>query len=248
MTDPKKTERIEIRVADETKRAFTDACDRQGDTPSNAIRRFIDGYIRRAGNDQIVEGLRAIWRAIWRRRLPIATVTVAAAVLFSTFIFAQPKANEVTLDEGPAVEADLFAEYDRNADGKLSPGEISENDAPFQVALDVDGSGDVTLDEFWSVGLVQVVWAPEGHLTFTSDPHSPFTFESTSRSEFVRFDLRLVSAPSFDSTAFGSEPTRRLEKKTETTLAEPDRFIVFEGDKPIPSVVFSNHDFRARTV
>ena len=49
----KKSERLDIRVSHKKKMEFAEACADQGDTPSNAIRRFITSYIRRAKNDDL---------------------------------------------------------------------------------------------------------------------------------------------------------------------------------------------------
>ena len=41
----KKTERLDVRLSHEKKQAFSEACENQGDTPSTAVRRFINSYI-----------------------------------------------------------------------------------------------------------------------------------------------------------------------------------------------------------
>jgi len=41
----KKSERLEVRLGYEEKQTFTEACENQGDTPSGAVRRFINGYV-----------------------------------------------------------------------------------------------------------------------------------------------------------------------------------------------------------
>ena len=58
-TREKKSERFEVRLPFSKKQGFVKACEDQGDTPSNAVRRFIDSYIRRADADEMKAMTRA---------------------------------------------------------------------------------------------------------------------------------------------------------------------------------------------
>lgn len=76
----KKSERFEVRLAHSKKQAFQDACDAQGDTPSLAVRRFIDGYLNRADADVLSSAGRALVHILRRNWLP---TTIAFVTAFS---------------------------------------------------------------------------------------------------------------------------------------------------------------------
>ena len=68
----KKSERFEVRLPHSKKIAFQEACDRQGDTPSEAIRRSIEGYLYRSEIDAFQHAVRLgsrILRQNWRSTL-----------------------------------------------------------------------------------------------------------------------------------------------------------------------------------
>ena len=74
----KKSERLEVRLGYEEKQTFTEACENQGGTPSGAVRRFINGYVRRSDEDV----LSSAWRGAAKRRgwKPAVFVGVFAAI------------------------------------------------------------------------------------------------------------------------------------------------------------------------
>lgn len=75
----KKSERLEVRLGYQEKQTFTEACENQGDTPSGAVRRFINGYVRRSDADV----LSSAWRGAAKRRgwKPVMFVAIFAAVV-----------------------------------------------------------------------------------------------------------------------------------------------------------------------
>ena len=52
----KKSERFEVRLSHTKKLAFQEACERQGDTPSEAVRRSIESYLGRSEMDALRHG------------------------------------------------------------------------------------------------------------------------------------------------------------------------------------------------
>ena len=93
----KKSERLEVRLGYQEKQDFTEACDLQGDTPSGAIRRFINGYVRRSDGDVIASALRGSAK---RKLLPVMAVAgllaISAAGLYTAFTnFNQPSTGEI---------------------------------------------------------------------------------------------------------------------------------------------------------
>lgn len=88
----KKSERFEVRLTHSKKLAFQEACDRQGDTPSEAVRRSIESYLSRSEMDTLGHALRSLTRLVrqqWKPTLaafligfPIAYVsaTITAAL------------------------------------------------------------------------------------------------------------------------------------------------------------------------
>ena len=144
----KKSERLEVRLGYEEKQTFTEACENQGDTPSGAVRRFINGYVRRSDADVISSA----WRGATRRRFvkpTIALATIAVLTLGGFWMFG----TKVTLDSNA-----IFTERDRNADGYLDysehavPPKSADEPSGFVRVLDIDGDGLIARDEFVARG------------------------------------------------------------------------------------------------
>ena len=140
----KKSERLEVRLGYQEKQDFTEACDLQGDTPSGAIRRFINGYVRRADGDVLASA----WRGAAKRKL--IPVMAAAVILF---IFGFGTHSAFTKFNQPSDE-DIFAFRDANNDGELDASEYNippdlhgEPNAVMRV-LDIDASGTISRAEF----------------------------------------------------------------------------------------------------
>ncbi|MBT8431593.1 MAG: hypothetical protein KJP27_03780 [Altererythrobacter sp.] len=58
----KNSQRFEVRLPHSKKLAFQEACDRQGDTPSAAVRRSIESYLIRSEVDDFRHALRGLKR------------------------------------------------------------------------------------------------------------------------------------------------------------------------------------------
>ena len=144
----KKSERLEVRLGYQEKQDFTEACDLQGDTPSGAIRRFINGYVRRSDGDVLASA----WRGSAKRKLLPFAALAGLLVISAAGIYAAFKAVNQPSD------AEIFAFRDVNKDGEL---EYSEHGIPpglngdpngVMRVLDIDASGTISRGEFVKKG------------------------------------------------------------------------------------------------
>jgi len=138
----KKSERLEVRLGYEEKQTFTEACENQGDTPSGAVRRFINGYVRRSDEDV----LWSAWRGAAKRRAwkPVAFLTVFG-VIAGAFLW-------ISKDKTFVSDEAIFTARDLNNDGQLSGEELEEWDEVLVKVMDVDASNNITLNEFITTG------------------------------------------------------------------------------------------------
>jgi len=144
----KKSERLEVRLGYEEKQTFTEACENQGDTPSGAVRRFINGYVRRSDADL----LSSAWRGAAKRRgrRPLAFAAIFLAVGGAFWMLSQHL--PIQSDEA------IFSARDINGDGQLEYSEHAIppglNGAPNGVmrVLDLDASGTISRAEFTRKG------------------------------------------------------------------------------------------------
>lgn len=135
----KKTERLDIRVSYAKKKAFAEACENQGDTPSNAVRRFISTYVRREQRDEMAAAIRF---SPWKRYLGYFAIggilLLGAGGVWSAF--ETQKQNTRT--------EELFAVYDDNKNRLIDLGEIAPNDYHLQRVLNIDGVDGISMSEF----------------------------------------------------------------------------------------------------
>jgi len=144
----KKTERLDVRLSHDKKKAFSEACENQGDTPSSAVRRFINSYIRRSSRDDLGAALRGTTKGKGLFITGGMAALIAAAVFIPQLINTSP--NEMSKE-------DLFVYYDYDESGLIEPGEVSRNDADLHRVLDIDGKPGISLDEFYTNGTM--VWS-----------------------------------------------------------------------------------------
>lgn len=197
----KKTERLDIRVSFEKKKAFTEACENQGDTPSNAVRRFISTYIRREQRDEVAAAIRF---SPWKRYLgyfALGTILVLSAGGILSAIETQ-KQTARTLE--------LFAAYDKNKNNFIDLGEISSNDYHLQRVLNIDGVDGISPSEFMLEGRMN--WQFVNPETFEIVKHSQGTFKQTSKTRMVT-----IGNQSF------AEKKKYTTKMVEFDLRNPDR-------------------------
>ena len=145
----KKSERLEVRLGFQEKQDFSEACEIQGDTPSGAIRRFINGYVKRSDG----EILSLAWRQSAKRRMPKLTllVVVLCAVGILAWVAYRSAPNPI--------DSQIFATIDVNQDGRLSGKELEQWEQGLLEVMDIDGSGDITSSEFVSKGYMAYIYS-----------------------------------------------------------------------------------------
>ncbi len=147
----KKSERLEIRLPYSKKEAFLDACEQQSDTPSNAVRRFINSYIRRSNADDLKFSLGVLWRN-WFRPVPVAvTAAVVLGGLWAADVFAPP--------EVPAKER-YFAQLDQDNSGDIVQSELELDSREYKIIMtlfDKDKSDSLSLEEYKTRGDIGIM-------------------------------------------------------------------------------------------
>ena len=142
----KKSETLEVRLPYSVKQAFMRVAHSNGETASEVIREFIDQYLqdaRQANHKTVIQEM--IMTIDHNRKKTVALLTGFAAAALT--LAALPS----TADD------DVFATFDKNGDGVLTPGEVADGDSGLIAALDRDGSGSVTPEEFESQARVMRV-------------------------------------------------------------------------------------------
>lgn len=136
--DEKKSESLEVRLPYSQKIAFMDACREEGITASEALRAGIDEFLAsREGQSQQSNQFRDVVTLM--KTNPKKTAGSLMALSLGAALFtAMPS----------AAQDELFVQYDKNKDGVLTVGEISENDGKVFEVLDKNGDGQITADEF----------------------------------------------------------------------------------------------------
>jgi len=143
----KKTERLDIRVSHAKKKAFAEACENQGDTPSNAVRRFIGTYVRREQRDELASAIRF---APWKRYVSYFAIC-GILLLGAGGIW-----SAVEIQKQNTRTQELFAVYDENKNGLIDFGEIASNDYHLHRVLNIDGVDGISKSEFILQG--RMVW------------------------------------------------------------------------------------------
>lgn len=196
----KKSERLEVRLGYQEKQDFTEACDLQGDTPSGAIRRFINGYVRRSDGDVLASALRGSAK---RKLVPVMAVAgllaISAAGLYAAFAkFNQPSAGEI------------FAFRDANNDGQLDaneytipPGSNGEPNGVMRV-LDIDASGTLSRAEFVREGRMVYMLGEDKTATPTNEAKYPATLVT------FKFGKKLVESRSYVGEKITADGLDRL--------------------------------------
>lgn len=147
----KKSESLDIRLPYEQKREFMEATQKQGETASEALRRFITAYTEEARLTETQTPVQEIRMTLARHRLKtLASATGAAIGIFA--ISALPSAADQT----------VFEKLDKNKDGVITAGEILPGEDEDIIAkLDTDGSGGVSQEELEAAGNKIIVHSSE---------------------------------------------------------------------------------------
>ncbi len=178
----KKSERFEIRLPFSKKQAFLEACEAQGDTPSEALRRFIHTYLRRSEEDSLGPARRRLRykaRQNWVFGLS-GVLAIGAMSIAGPQGCASIKAQKIESQRQA-----LFTAYDKDGSGALERGEVTSNDKALHDVLDIDDSQTLSLDEFLIRGRMQLMKSYEGYDT---DKRSLYPDPYLDR-ELVVFDL-----------------------------------------------------------
>lgn len=84
----KKTDKIEVRLSPETKRAFHETCEQQVESASGIIRHLIEDYVKRFHEPMIARPMEAVRRTPWWARIGViaglAAVTAGVTLLPSS--------------------------------------------------------------------------------------------------------------------------------------------------------------------
>lgn len=139
----KKTDRLDVRLSNQKKQDFSKACVDQGDTPSQAVRRFINSYIRRSKRDNLGASLR------FEKKSKSLKYYGALTLCLLVFLFIGSFVNNTFQN---MTKAKLFAFYDFDQSGLLELTEISPNDHHLHRILNIDGVSGISLDEFITKG------------------------------------------------------------------------------------------------
>jgi Ca2+-binding EF-hand superfamily protein len=152
---PKKSETLEVRLPHETKRAFLEACRKEGRTASEAVRGFIDGYIARAAASERLrdrpQPQRSLVMTLASRNGRRGLLAGAVGSLALIGLAVSPSAADIDFRA-------MFERIDTNADGQVT---LAEFAAPRTGGGDVmimrservetndDGVTSRTGEEFW---------------------------------------------------------------------------------------------------
>lgn len=135
----KKSESLEVRLPHSTKRDFMEACEREGITASQAVRTFIDVYVRRSKRAKLKTICQDLAMNLIKN--PVKSAGISLAALAAAFAFS---ATPSMADD------DSFAVLDKDGDGY-----ITEADKPAGAVIlehlgkiDTDEDGKISRAEF----------------------------------------------------------------------------------------------------
>ena len=129
----KNSERVEVRLPYSLKQRFLRACERAGETPSEALRDAMADYILRIEQAGKPTQWETLTMKLIHNPLKAAGMTLASLAAFA--LMAAPS----------SADERLFASYDSNRDGQITDTEI---ETEVILALDTDQSNSIQLEEF----------------------------------------------------------------------------------------------------
>jgi hypothetical protein len=258
----KKSERLEIRLSFSKKQAFLEACEIQGDQPSDALRRFIQSYTRRAKADGVDFTLRD---ALSRFRLPLIGGALALGAILALTIFNRSVPLELKQDgpifsakdgDFPPINYALFARYDANKNGVIDLKEVSENDKHLHRVLNLDGEAGIAPSEFYDKGVMQWSLADDGSFKTLENGTPQYKVEGDTllvRFNLTDFENAIITIEKPKSTLIDEQTSTEktaFKLKTEekrTFQGDPiNRNIVWIEGEAEPKLVFTDHLHRVR--
>lgn len=202
MTDrpEKKSERFEVRLPYTKKQDFVKACEDQGDTPSSAVRRFIDSYVRRADADTMKMAVRSLPKLAVRRWRRVFTVLIVVSVVF---ILAWLALGFAVVSYSKWNAKTVFSDYDKNNNGLIEIGEIAHNDEHLHRVLNIDGEVGISEVEFFTKGTMKWSYIDPSNQEILKDDKGLLTHKritrrtnilgdetfKTYKTNYVKFDL-----------------------------------------------------------
>lgn len=207
----KKSESLDIRLPFQQKQDFMAATRQNGETASQALRRFISNYIEDARLAEQYHPVQEISMTLAKHKLKtFATAAGAAIGVFS--VAALPSAADST----------AFEALDKNKDGVLTEGEIVPGyDADIIETLDMDGSGGVSQAELEAAGNKIVIQDTELNTDEDGTPVTRKTMKIVEFSESEDGEIRGEVKTEVDRKIV----IKRSESGTELSEAEIEALI-----------------------
>jgi hypothetical protein len=207
----KKSESLDIRLPFQQKQDFMAATRQNGETASQALRRFISNYIEDARLAEQSHPVQEISMTLAKHKLKtFATAAGAAIGVFS--VAALPSAADST----------AFEALDKNKDGVLTEGEIVPGyDADIIEKLDTDGSGGVSQAELEAAGNKIVIQDTELNTDEDGTPVTRKTMKIVEFSESEDGEIRGEVKTEVDRKIV----IKRSESGTELSEAEIEALI-----------------------
>jgi Ca2+-binding EF-hand superfamily protein len=217
----KKSETLDIRLPHEQKQAFMSATRAQGETASQALRRYIASYIEEAQAAEQTTPVQELTMTLLRHRIKTAMTASAAALGLFAFT-AMPS----------AATPSAFDKLDKNKDGFITEGEILPGeDADIIAKLDTDGSGSVSREELEAAGNRIVI---EKSSTETNDEGHNVTKKRVKVLEFSDGDISSSSEHSVEKRVSirlkGDQELSKEELDTLIAEAMEDADLDLDGD------------------
>jgi len=209
----KKSESLEVRLPWSVKRAFMRETKRNGETASDAVRRFIDDYLEKAAQAENPSPFSAPLSEI------TMTVTNNPRKTFAMALSAAAAAFTIAALPSAADESG-FDILDKNKDGVIQAEDIGEGaDVLFSV-LDKNGDNQITRDEFGDVK-AKVIKTKSGDKTVVTRKISVVKVDATEKG-IDDPDLAAKIVKQIDIRSFSDEPMSDAEMQAliEEALAE----------------------------
>ncbi len=241
MEREKKTERLEIRLPYSQKKVFVRACEERGDKPSSVLRRFIQNYVQQTSSGKAGSPADLIKSFVKKPISHLATISTCAligAAFYNSNNLALENEiispNLMAANTASQVNYQVFASYDKNANGVLDVGEIASNDIHLHWVMNLDGAPGIAPAEFFSKGRMRWEFIDPSSLVLS--PH--VSYQKRGAANIVEFDLSNPEKPSIE--------IQSQIKLSGAGGGTYDRIIGWEQGKDQPALTFTDQDYRPR--